>query len=240
MSLFVGDVHGSLEYLPKHKRFIQVGDLGVGFEEKDPARWRKILSKFDIRFIRGNHDNPYVCRQLAPKYLGDWSLHHGVLFISGAGSIDRRWRVENDDWWREEELTAKQMEQLLSVVRPDAYEIKAVVAHDAPISAYGKILSHHSEDRFRTPIFLQRVLEAYQPRIWVCGHHHKKLKFKHGSTIFHVLGIAEQREIPDVECDGVWEGPDWEATDGEVRVDVGDGQGVGEGQASLADVEELG
>ena len=72
---FIGDVHGKYgryETILKNSDLptIQVGDMGVGFFHRD---YEGTLRPFanppydkmvagNHRFIRGNHDNPYVCR----------------------------------------------------------------------------------------------------------------------------------------------------------------------------------
>ena len=190
--LFVGDVHGKLEYLPNGRRFVQVGDMGVGFVNV-PENPR-------MRFIRGNHDNPALC-QTHPNFIGDWKLVNRVLFIGGAGSIDRAWRTEDVDWWRDEELNKAQMDAVLDI---DPWGVDAVVAHDAPRAVYDQILDGKpAYDRFVTPKFLDAVLERFEPSIWVCGHFHVDKRFKHGRTRFNVLAECQAREI-DIDCGELW------------------------------------
>jgi Icc-related predicted phosphoesterase len=185
--IFVGDVHGAFEYLPKYKRFTQVGDLGIGFGQDE-----SVLDKIDFQFIRGNHDNPEKCQE-HPSFIGDWKVEGHVLYLSGAGSIDKFNRIWGVDWWPNEELTHSQMNEVLDL--PDDLEIKVVVAHDCPHAAYPEVLSHHSMDSFTTPKFLDHVLVKFNPRIWIHGHHHKSKTYRVRSTQFYSLGIAEQKEI---------------------------------------------
>lgn len=199
MAIFVGDIHGKVEYLPRNVNAVQVGDMGVGFVD--------VPALPNIKFIRGNHDNPELC-QTHPCYIGDWKLHQGVLYIGGAGSIDRAWRTEGVDWWRNEELTNKQMLQLMEAIDPLFNEVTAVVAHDAPRQVYSTIIPGKPIiDRFGMPRFLDAVLERYRPKTWVCGHFHIRHTFKDGATTFHVLGECEQRNIPAINCDGLWDDP---------------------------------
>lgn len=185
--IFIGDVHGEFYLLPKWKQFTQVGDLGVGFGDDESA-----LDNLDMRFIRGNHDNPEHCNK-HPKFIGDWKLEDGVLYLSGAGSIDKFHRIWGVDWWPNEELTHLQMEEVLAL--PDETEVHTVVSHDCPHACYPMLLSHHHMDSFTTPKFLDQVLFKFNPRQWVHGHHHTSKKYRVRSTQFHSLAIGEQREI---------------------------------------------
>ena len=66
---FQGDAHGKLVRLarPGHP-VVQVGDLGAGFVSASDFR-QNVSDRGDFRFIRGNHDDPAICRK-DPRYLG--------------------------------------------------------------------------------------------------------------------------------------------------------------------------
>jgi hypothetical protein len=112
--LVIGDVHGGFR---QYKRLIkgvpasiQVGDMGVGFmriragiERSDGAGDVQYLANPPHyamlpghRFIRGNHDNPGVCRRHS-QWIPDGHVEGHTMFIGGALSIDRQWRVEGYD-----------------------------------------------------------------------------------------------------------------------------------------------
>lgn len=89
----IGDVHGKFdrygEILTGLPCSIQLGDMGIGFGLDD------LFPKADPtkhRFLRGNHDNPELCRR-HPNYLGDFGFEFGIFFISGAFSVDRHLRT---------------------------------------------------------------------------------------------------------------------------------------------------
>ena len=72
---FIGDIHGYkyelslvLDNLPQDvTSVIQVGDMCVGFGQGD--FWHEsleyMLEKVNGRFIRGNHDNPAMCKTIS-------------------------------------------------------------------------------------------------------------------------------------------------------------------------------
>lgn len=185
MTKFIGDVHGMLEYIPRDRDqlHIQLGDLGVGFVD--------VPEMHNFKFIRGNHDNPELCRK-HPNYIGDWWLEGTVLFLSGAGSIDKIMRIPNVDWWPDEELTSYQMREVLSLES----QVTAVVAHDVPLCVYKSALGINEElYRFNTPLFLDEVLKKFKPTIWVAGHHHKDIFARVENCNFHILGVGRVKEI---------------------------------------------
>lgn len=202
---FVGDVHGQLDDLPKFSPVIQLGDLGIGFV--DPyADDRLIKTRDDFWFIRGNHDDPDLCRK-HPRYLGDWGGHECMFWVGGAWSIDQNFRVEGVDWWREEELTAAQGEQALA----DYIEAKprVMITHDGPRSLFdyrGPMEIWQFRPSF-TANLLQAMFDAHKPEIWLFGHHHQSEDFTYNGTHFRCLNIDEELTLT-FNSDGSIEWPE--------------------------------
>lgn len=124
----LGDVHGQFDRLRKNIDkynirdcyIICVGDLGIGFAH--PAKGelsacRELNTFFldrNIHFmsIRGNHDDPDYfngpCRielsnfRLLPDYHTETFNGEKFLFVGGAVSIDRLFRVQGQSYWRDE------------------------------------------------------------------------------------------------------------------------------------------
>ena len=108
---FIGDVHGHYEpykrIIADVPRSVQVGDMGVGFlriggysdgeEYNNPPHHSMVAG--DHRFIRGNHDNPSVCRRHS-QYIPDGTVEGNIMYIGGAVSIDRAWRRDGYSWWQ--------------------------------------------------------------------------------------------------------------------------------------------
>ncbi len=188
---FVGDVHGKLYMLPLPGSgpVVQVGDLGIGFISAE-ADCANVMCRNDFWFIRGNHDNPDLCRK-HPRYLGDWGAHETMFWVSGAWSFDHHYRVEGVDWWRDEELSTADGNLAF-----EAYveaKPRVMVTHDGPASLFsnGGPMELYDFQRTSTATLLQAMFEAHQPEVWLFGHHHKSTAFTVGPTHFRCLAICE-------------------------------------------------
>lgn len=161
--VYLGDIHGEFKTL-RHliERYnignneevayiIQVGDFGIGFRNKsDLDTLIELNEYFKSRniimiAIRGNHDDPaffqgnhmYSNLQLVPDYTTmeiDGKKH---LFVGGAVSIDRKYRLSQDQkgaaygssqrsYWKDEIFVLDE-EKL-----KDIYGVNVVVTHTAP------------------------------------------------------------------------------------------------------------
>ena len=131
----VGDIHGkindfrfyslgigrSMKAGESYDLSIQIGDYGLGFsnsqKDQNINEWMKENPQH--RFIRGNHDNPAVCKEMA-GWIPDGTVEGDVMYIGGAWSIDNPnappgWyqRTENVDWWADEQCSDDQFQQML-------------------------------------------------------------------------------------------------------------------------------
>lgn len=179
MPIFIGDVHGEwtkYNNLIKDigKPTIQVGDFGIGL-----GPWPgqdmydiELMRNGNHRFGRGNHDNPFLCKENS-QYIPDGSLtDEGVYWIGGAMSSDSHNRISGRDWWPEEELT---MDAFYNIM--DDYEQKKpdiLASHDCPdfLSSYLGV-SINGNYKSRTRQALESIINIHAPKIHVFGHHHK-------------------------------------------------------------------
>lgn len=204
----IGDVHGKFKpyrNLIRNVPFsIQVGDMGVGFRGYNLDRelvWSTnppydAMSEGRHLFIRGNHDNPEVCKR--QKYwIPDGTTVDGVFCLGGAVSIDRAYRTEGLDWWQDEECSYAELEAHIDAYAASRPEI--VVTHDCPSSVANEILAAFNmrkiEDGSRTRVALERMLAIHQPRLWVFGHWHVSLRFQRGRTTFQCLNELEHVDV---------------------------------------------
>jgi len=170
--IIVGDIHGRYRKLNdiarKHKdqTIVQIGDFGFGFGEMFDLDGS--LIEKNIRFFRGNHDNPELCNK-HPQSLGDYGVFEGMFFVAGADSIDKDLRIEGLTWWRNEELTMQQFNDAIdqySHVKPEI-----VLSHDCPQQICTDFFGIPESSRTRQG--LQAMLEIHRPRVWIFGHHHR-------------------------------------------------------------------
>lgn len=195
----IGDIHGKwYEYQlitrPIEHDSIQVGDFGIGF---NGPYWHETVNDFhnsgQHRFIRGNHDSPDVCREEMVGYIKDGTIENNVMHIGGAWSIDWGYRTEGVSWWRDEELSHSELNQLIdvySVMQPDI-----MITHDAPtLASYrmfvknGNTLGGKTLHLTRTGEALQAMFEIHQPKFWFFGHWHNTIEMDIDGTHFHCLG----------------------------------------------------
>lgn len=207
----IGDVHGKYaQYkwiIRDCPESIQVGDMGVGFRiahDEGPHRAgdeysnppHALMVKHHARFIRGNHDNPAACRRHS-QCIPDGTVEGSTMFIGGAVSIDRAWRLEGYSWWPDEELSYSELQLLI-----DKYvQIKprVMVTHDCPEEMAQAMLYHmHQEklnDGSRTRLALQAMLSAHSPELWVFGHWHRSLDVVSNGTRFVCLAELEYKDL---------------------------------------------
>lgn len=182
---FIGDVHGRFKpykrLIRDVPRSIQLGDMGVGF--RSFGGWQDghamanppydAMARGDHRFIRGNHDNPAVCRRQS-RWIADGTVEGDMMFVGGALSVDRRFRHEGYDWWEDEELSPAELDEIVALYR--AARPRVMITHDCPetiaprmeaLALRGKLAAPS-----RTRRALARCLDAHQPDIWLFGHWH--------------------------------------------------------------------
>ena len=204
----VGDIHGkfydyevsSLNRGLRHKTdhvpaySVQVGDFGIGFNSK---YWHEQVNSWMIdnpthRFIRGNHDDPAMCKTMA-GYIPDGTVENDVMYVGGAWSIDQAYRVEGISWWRDEELSVHELDKLVSLFGET--KPRVMITHDCPTSvAYEMFISKNlSMNNFpqiktRTGEALQAMFELHQPEHWIFGHWHYTRTAEINGTKFQCLG----------------------------------------------------
>lgn len=204
---FVGDVHGKYRQykrlLEPGKESIQVGDMGVGFF-KWPHGDACVNPPYDAmtagkhRFIRGNHDNPNVCRNHT-QWIPDGTVEGDMMFVGGADSIDKAMRIEGYSWWSDEELSFAALNAITDVYI--ATKPRIMVTHDAPqevaeaLYSSIKLPSSHSLEPTRTRQALQSMWSAHSPEIWIFGHWHMSFDHVLRGTRFICLAELEHKDL---------------------------------------------
>lgn len=189
---------------------VQVGDFGALWFGTDNNRC-EIAKYFWSRkegpvwlTCGGNHDNWNAWEQLklqqgnpdkvelAPGLF--WVTRGSVvmiegekhLFLGGAESTDKVYRIENRTWWKNETPNAKEFERFS--IAMDEEKPDVVVTHDAPVS-----VSLYREERAynTTPNTLDRIfnLADHKPKRWYFGHHHVLDKWAIADTEFYCCGL---------------------------------------------------
>lgn len=201
----IGDIHGDFySYqmaLLDHTRSIQVGDFFIGMGGND--YWHEQINAFHSanlghRFIRGNHDDPGRCRREMVGWIPDGTVEGEVMLLGGAYSIDRKFRVEGQDWWDDEELSIEELYQMIDLYAET--KPRVMITHDAPTSiteamfikgglAVGKMNAKTIPTL--TGFALETMFAIHKPEVWFFGHWHYTREFSALGTHFHCLGIND-------------------------------------------------
>lgn len=207
----IGDIHGEWEQYYANctdainsgcERTIQVGDFGVGFSG---PYWHDRADEFHWdgthRFIRGNHDSPARCKQMA-GWITDGRVENDVMFIGGAYSIDWMLRTEGTSWWADEELSMEELYRLIDVY--EQVKPRVMITHDAPLDVTKEmfiqsglaVFGHNAKlINTKTGTALNTMLAIHQPEEWYFGHWHHTMQYRYGRTMFHCLGIHDYVDV---------------------------------------------
>lgn len=206
---FIGDVHGKFtrykKLIKECDRSLQVGDFGVGFYNRTTDRSCinppfDAMSKGQHYFIRGNHDNPGVCKRhkFWVKDGGSAFGRDDIFCVGGAVSIDKDRRLEGYEWWPDEELSYNELCRIM-----DIYELvkpAVVVSHECPETVVSHLV--HSRGLFKLDIpcttrkCFDNMLEIHKPDVWIHGHWH----FDH-HTVFDGVEYIGLGELSHVDLD---------------------------------------
>lgn len=183
---------GDFGYFPKWHGKTYVNDFG---RLKVIDQYCIFTNGVPVYWCDGNHEDHHALIELAKKDPHSFTENtfyqkrgsyitlpdgRNVLFMGGAFSIDREWRVLNESYWEEEVLTETDLQNLPNV------NIDIVISHTAPSSfdlKIGKEFPDHSRE------ILEYVFRKYHPKHWYFGHYHKYISGRtNGCTWF---GLSE-------------------------------------------------
>lgn len=203
---FIGDCHGKYDrygkILKTCQNSIQVGDMGVGFFRENAWDGELIpyanppydrMVEGGHRFIRGNHDNPNVCKRHT-QWIPDGTIEDGVMFIGGALSIDRAMRVEGRSWWAEEELNYGELNDLAGKYLQE--KPRVMVTHDCPETVANHLFNTTKIfDPSRTRQAFDGMWENHKPELWIFGHWHDHRNVEIMGTRFICLAELQTMEL---------------------------------------------
>lgn len=191
----IGDCHGYydryMKIISQSTNSVQIGDMGVGFRnhhgEVTGNPPYDVMVANNARFIRGNHDNPGVCRN-HKQWIPDGHMEttpNGtrIMYIGGALSIDKHMRTEGYNWWPDEELSYYALDRIMQdyiKFKPDI-----MITHECPnFVAYQISRGNLYEDDSITRKAFDNFWEAHQPTYHFFGHWHQNWQYTEGKTKF--------------------------------------------------------
>lgn len=226
MIYLIGDVHGQFKLLAArlirmniHNAFlIQVGDFGAGLK-RDEALELDVVNQFllsqnnKLYIIRGNHDDPSYFSESKTQgnitFLKDYSFLHAddqkILLVGGAVSIDRKERVEDNSYWKNEVFQFKEDE--LNKALKCVNKIDIVITHSAPAEFLPNeidenvrhfaerdmnLLSDLAKERSDHSSLMNHLQKhCVLPRFWYYGHFHKSLEGIFNGIHYRTLNAME-------------------------------------------------
>jgi len=188
-----GDIHCNFNILnefieqKKPEIIFQVGDLGV-FPDI-PLIIKNDNTK--IYFCPGNHEDWNYLDSLKNNeiqknifYMKKGSIleinNKKILFVGGAISIDKIIRTEGADWFKQEVLLNKDIENI-----PDV-NIDIVISHTCPDLVF-KYLNLRKYIFDPSQYLLDNIFIKYKPKQWFFGHFHKYMEFDFNDCHFTIL-----------------------------------------------------
>jgi predicted phosphodiesterase len=205
-------------YEAKDFVLIHVGDVGCGFHTKerdhrDVAVLEEYCAKHNgiILAQRGNHDDPSWFVEDSEfstehvKFVPDYSYYdiNGkiYLFVGGATSIDRLWRIQQEkkcgsvSYWKDEKFVLREDYESLP-------QCDILITHSSPISAYpldglskikyflendqplkGELISERED--------IDKLYKVVNPSILLHGHFHESVSEYVAGTWQRCLDINE-------------------------------------------------
>jgi hypothetical protein len=195
----IGDAHGKIDryiaMIQGIEKSVLLGDVGMGFHGVELP-----ISPPGNRFIRGNHDDPSVCKK-HPNFVPDGTYENGIMYIGGAWSIDYEWRQRYENgtgvriWWSDEEVSYEQ--GFHCIQHYETHHPQIMLTHDCPTEAAHQINSNHTWDTSRTRSMFDSMLMMHRPKLWVFAHHHVDMNFVIDGTTFICLDELSHIDIQE-------------------------------------------
>lgn len=201
-----GNLSGIIQYCNfkntnKDDVLIILGDAGINYHGEKDKEKKESIAKTNITLfcIHGNHEQrPQTIETYKEKimyggivyyeeeypnilFAKDGEIYdfdgYKVLVIGGAYSIDKYFRIRNNEhWWADEQPSEELKETLLTKIRTEKPKIDIVLSHTCPykyipiealIPGVDQALIDQSTERF-----LDRLEEEIDYKKWYCGHFH--------------------------------------------------------------------
>ena len=167
-----------------------LGDAGICWSEHNDPIVKELYSKIPITviFVDGNHENfdilnsyPIVNYNGAKMHQISKHIYHvlrgeimelegySFLCIGGACSTDKMLRKEGVSWWKDEEITQKDVDNALKNLKKHDFKVDCIFSHCIDSFTLDKFTSYKSDV---STDMLNFVDEQVSYRYWFFGHYH--------------------------------------------------------------------
>lgn len=204
-TLYVGDVHArfsdferivtcALNRSPvKIDQVVQVGDFGF-FPRLHFQKYPESSLPVEVKWIDGNHEDfqsLYLGEGLdlyaGATYIPRSTIENGVLYIGGGTSIDRAERKQGIDWFPEENITSADIRRLNDTLVDTPAKVQVMVCHDTIWNEYRTVLARRFDGVDPNARLLEFVFHELHPKLYIHGHHHRRLSYQVGRCRFECL-----------------------------------------------------
>ena len=204
----IGDVHGNFESLNTfiNKKYpdiiLQCGDNAYYWNEPKLGRIKSQNTK--IYFVPGNHENWDMFEERIGRH-GKYPVEVEknifmcpigstlkindkiILFVGGANSIDKQYRIPTVSWWSQEILNYNDFEYISDNIE----KADIVISHTVP--EYFNVGSQYT-DNINDPTrkILNLIQYKYNPELWLAGHWHTYLTGRYNNTNCFILNMINE------------------------------------------------
>jgi len=189
-----GAINNAKQTLNRYDLTIQLGDFGAGF---DAEYYLDFIDSDKFKILFGNHDHYFTLSKYphALKRFGILEFNEKKIFyIGGAQSIDKDLRIPGLNWWSDEELSYKEVNDCLDLYEENCREIDIIISHECPINVGQEVLKSWPRESV-TNKMLYEIWKIKEPDQWFFGHYHKSFNKKISNTNFRCLNINEEYVI---------------------------------------------
>ena len=180
------------DVLSENDILVVMGDMGIVWYDETISNHRiKELSniiKYKLLFIDGNHEHHPLLNSYPVKTAYGGKIHRisdnilhmmrgekyniegkNILVFGGAWSIDKIYRKDGVDWFKEEEFNHTESENCLDHIN-ELKEYDYIFTHDAPDNIAKTLCQYYQSTS--TSKFLNEIQDIVSFDRWYFGHYH--------------------------------------------------------------------
>lgn len=211
--------------------FIVLGDVGINYYlNEEDKNYKEYLKKLKLKLfcVRGNHEErpenistykevemfggKVFIEEEYPNLIfakdGETYNIDGkkILVIGGAYSVDKQYRLLHGyKWFKEEQLTKKEMDTILSKVKGKHFDI--VLTHTCPYKYEPREVFIQGLDQSKVDKSMEHFLDKIEENInydkWYCGHYHTEKQVDKLEFMFGRIKIFNKDEyVPKYDRNG--------------------------------------